>query len=266
MKRKMIGAFLVASLLLCGAAYAETEEETRIALQEKLQQLEETYGDELSAQDHMQLNLIHDWADRYVQNSEWERFAEELDQCKDAKALSEWLGKDYIGITQAPEGQMQREEIRQRTVDIIQSAGLDQERVPYISIGNKGVRADGSLAGWWVIASELPGEERATPHVEMEFAGDGKLQYMESELAVKEASGADVTAEQAEEIAAEFLTRYVYPASEEEKSDSAWEYMTEEKDSYWEVTCQSQTDERHCTMRIEKKTGSVYFAETDTRG
>lgn len=264
MKAKRVGAILAACLFLLGAAYAETEEETRIALQATLQQWEEMYGSELSAQERMQLSFLIDWADRYVQNSEWERFAGELNQCEDARALSEWLEKDYIGITQAPEGQIQRGEIRQNSIDIIQSSGLDSDRVPYISAGFKGIRTNGDSAGWLVSASDIPGEEQVVPQVIMEFAGNGDLQYMEYTPAGEEENGSGVTAELAKETAIEFVTRYVFPGAEMSGSD--WEYAVEEKDSYWEVTCQSQTDKRQCTIRVGTETGRIYFVETYTRG
>lgn len=265
MKRKMMVAFLAVRLFLCGVAYAETEE-MRIALQDTLIQLEETYGSELLAQERVQLSFIIDWVDRYVQNSEWERFVEELNQCKDSKTLSEWLTRDYIGITQAPEGQVQREKIWQKGIDILQSSGLVGDHVLYFSMGNKGIRADGTSGGWLVVASGIPGEEQVTPHVTMEFAGNGNLQYMEYVFPGEKEDGTSITAEQARAIAIEFVTQYIFTDTEAEKTGLEWDCVVQEEKSYWEVNCISQTDERQCTIRIGKETGHIYFVETYIRG
>ena len=108
MKRLVLVALLC--VLLGAVAFAETEDEARAALQNTLMELEETYGAELLPEEQMQLSFLIDWADRYVESEQWAQFAEDFGQCQDAQKLSELLNTDYMGINQAEEGLMQREE------------------------------------------------------------------------------------------------------------------------------------------------------------
>ena len=125
MKRLVLVALLC--VLLGAVAFAETEDEARAALQNTLMELEETYGAELLPEEQMQLSFLIDWADRYVESEQWAQFAEDFGQCQDAQKLSELLNTDYMGINQAEEGLMQREEARQRSIEIVQAAGFDLE-------------------------------------------------------------------------------------------------------------------------------------------
>lgn len=263
MKRIAIGILMAACLLFPGIASAETEEERRVEIQGALMKLEEAYASELLPQDQMQLSFLIDWADRYTQDSEyeWEQFARDFGLCKSAEELSETLYKAYIGITQAQQGQMQREEIMLLCEDIIQSAGLDTEQIPYTCIGNKGTRPDGNSAGWYVIVSDIPGDQRYTPQVDMEFDGDGHLQYMqycfEEERIEKPSDGAAIQAEQAQSIAREFIAKYV--CSEVETSCLQKVYEGRKGDPYWEILCKSQ--EAQWKVGIGSETGCVYFVE-----
>ena len=128
MKRLVLVALLC--VLLGAVAFAETEDEARAALQNTLMELEETYGAELLPEEQMQLSFLIDWADRYVESEQWAQFAEDFGQCQDAQKLSELLNTDYMGINQAEEGLMQREEARQRSIEIVQAAGFDLEQMP----------------------------------------------------------------------------------------------------------------------------------------
>ena len=136
MKRLVLVALLC--VLLGAVAFAETEDEARAALQNTLMELEETYGAELLPEEQMQLSFLIDWADRYVESEQWAQIAEDFGQCQDAQKLSELLNTDYMGINQAEEGLMQREEARQRSIEIVQAAGFDLEQMPYVSLGSKG--------------------------------------------------------------------------------------------------------------------------------
>ena len=172
MKRIVIVALLC--VLLGAVAFAETEDEARAALQNTLMELEETYGAELLPEEQMQLSFLIDWADRYVESEQWAQFAEDFGQCQDAQKLSELLNTDYMGINQAEEGLMQREEARQRSIEIVQAAGFDLEQMPYVSLGSKG-----GWNGWEVRVSQIPGDEQRTPGVMLDLANDGAVRYME---------------------------------------------------------------------------------------
>ena len=148
MKRLVLVALLC--VLLGAVAFAETEDEARAALQNTLMELEETYGAELLPEEQMQLSFLIDWADRYVESEQWAQFAEDFGQCQDAQKLSELLNTDYMGINQAEEGLMQREEARQRSIEIVQAAGFDLEQMPYVSLGSKG-----GWNGWEVRVSQI---------------------------------------------------------------------------------------------------------------
>ena len=126
MKRLVLVALLC--VLLGAVAFAETEDEARAALQNTLMELEETYGAELLPEEQMQLSFLIDWADRYVESEQWAQFAEDFGQCQDAQKLSELLNTDYMGINQAEEGLMQREEARQRSIEIVQAADLTSSK------------------------------------------------------------------------------------------------------------------------------------------
>lgn len=154
MKRLVLVALLC--VLLGAVAFAETEDEARAALQNTLMELEETYGAELLPEEQMQLSFLIDWADRYVESEQWAQFAEDFGQCQDAQKLSELLNTDYMGINQAEEGLMQREEARQRSIEIVQAAGFDLEQMPYVSLGSKG-----GWNGWEVRVSQIPGMSSA---------------------------------------------------------------------------------------------------------
>ena len=166
MKRLVLVALLC--VLLGAVAFAETEDEARAALQNTLMELEETYGAELLPEEQMQLSFLIDWADRYVESEQWAQFAEDFGQCQDAQKLSELLNTDYMGINQAEEGLMQREEARQRSIEIVQAAGFDLEQMPYVSLGSKG-----GWNGWEVRVSQIPGDEQRTPGVMLDLANDG---------------------------------------------------------------------------------------------
>ena len=164
MKRLVLVALLC--VLLGAVAFAETEDEARAALQNTLMELEETYGAELLPEEQMQLSFLIDWADRYVESEQWAQFAEDFGQCQDAQKLSELLNTDYMGINQAEEGLMQREEARQRSIEIVQAAGFDLEQMPYVSLGSKG-----GWNGWEVRVSQIPGDEQRTPGVMLDHRG-----------------------------------------------------------------------------------------------
>lgn len=266
MKKMLL--LLAACLLLPGAVRGESEEAMRVALQEKLMELDEAYGDELSREERMQLSFYIDWADRYVQDThcEWKQFGEDFGQCESAQELAALLEKEYIGVTQAPEGQTQREEIRQRCAEILEAAGLDSERVPYVSIGHKGIRENGESGGWLVYAADMPGEERYTPHIIMEFDGQGKLSSMEyifeqAERVERNGAGASVDAVQARDIACRFAGQYVSPDEEVMAGEAQGVYEGEIGDPYWEILC--ETEDSAYRIDVGSETGCVYGVDPD---
>ena len=265
MKRLVLVALLC--VLLGAVAFAETEDEARAALQNTLMELEETYGAELLPEEQMQLSFLIDWADRYVESEQWAQFAEDFGQCQDAQKLSELLNTDYMGINQAEEGLMQREEARQRSIEIVQAAGFDLEQMPYVSLGSKG-----GWNGWEVRVSQIPGDEQRTPGVMLDLANDGAVRYMEylgepTEAAIggratsstpNAAIGAAISEQRAQEIALAFMTQYVDAEGEAACTAQA-------EDSHWKVTFEGQADQQPCEVWIDNQTGAVLLVETFTR-
>ncbi len=258
LSKAKIGALLLLCALLCGTACAETEEAARAALQDTLIGLEAAYADALAPEEALQLSFLCDWADRYLQNEEWSRFAADVAQCTDVETLRALLGRDYTGITQAPEGALQREDIRRRSVEIVQAAGFDPDEMPYVSLGCKGIER----GGWEVHVSQLPGEERRTPGVVMELTADGAVQYMEFAGETDETASdrAGVSEADAQGISLEFLTQYVYP-----DADADWPCETEAEDACWKLTYQPPLIETPCEVRIGRQTGGVLLVETNMR-
>lgn len=252
MKRLVLVALLC--VLLGAVAFAETEDEARAALQNTLMELEETYGAELLPEEQMQLSFLIDWADRYVESEQWAQFAEDFGQCQDAQKLSELLNTDYMGINQAEEGLMQREEVRQRSIEIVQAAGFDLEQMPYVSLGSKG-----GWNGWEVRVSQIPGDEQRTPGVMLDLANDGAVRYMEYLGEPTEAAiGAAISEQRAQEIALAFMTQYVDAEGEAACTAQA-------EDSHWKVTFEGQADQQPCEVWIDNQTGAVLLVETFTR-
>ena len=243
MKRLVLVALLC--VLLGAVAFAETEDEARAALQNTLMELEETYGAELLPEEQMQLSFLIDW------EAELHLF---FGQCQDAQKLSELLNTDYMGINQAEEGLMQREEARQRSIEIVQAAGFDLEQMPYVSLGSKG-----GWNGWEVRVSQIPGDEQRTPGVMLDLANDGAVRYMEYLGEPTEAAiGAAISEQRAQEIALAFMTQYVDAEGEAACTAQA-------EDSHWKVTFEGQADQQPCEVWIDNQTGAVLLVETFTR-
>lgn len=262
MKKWILLLALSVCLILPSIGYVETEEDVRAQLQQTMEKLEDSYEDKLSEPERLQLSFLHDWADRYVENSEWVRFAEDYTKCQSVEELSSLLKEDYIGITQAPNGQMQRDEIQKRCMQIMQAAGIDATCVPYLSMGHKGIRSNGNSAGWFAVASDIPGEERYIPQLIMELDVDGNIQNMqyvfEQEEPMEEsAEGAAVSAEQAQQIAEKFFVEYVILDSEIKTSVSQSVYEGVKEDPYWKVVCEVSEDS-HYQIDVGSVTGHVY--------
>lgn len=261
MKKITFTLLMLLSLLLAQIpiACAETEEEMRTALQETLMRLNEQYGAELLPAEQRQLSFLTDWADRYTNSEEWDRFARDFMQCTSAKQLSALLQRDYIGITQAEEGNLQRKEIQERCVEIVQAAGFSIDDMPYVSLGCKEIRNY-----WEAIVSQIPGEERRTPGFQMDLTNEGNLNCMEycGEIAETAPGDAAISAEEAQAIGFDFLSRYVYPHAEA----SAWTCDIKTEDSLWRMTCQSrQNEEDKCEIMIGAETGAIYLVDTFKR-
>ena len=176
----------------------------------------------------------------------------ELEETYGAELLPE--EQMQLSINQAEEGLMQREEARQRSIEIVQAAGFDLEQMPYVSLGSKG-----GWNGWEVRVSQIPGDEQRTPGVMLDLANDGAVRYMEYLGEPTEAAiGAAISEQRAQEIALAFMTQYVDAEGEAACTAQA-------EDSHWKVTFEGQADQQPCEVWIDNQTGAVLLVETFTR-
>ncbi len=227
---------------------------------------DEVYGAELDVEKRMQLSFLIDWAERYIvdaQRMDWERFREAVDQCNSAQELKEIIGRDYIGVNQAPEDQVQREQILQRVRQIIEDAGFSLKMMPCISIGHRGVDVDGASIGWYVLASDVPGDRKYTPQMCMELDGEGYIQHMEYMIEGSHHMAYASKEETAQskiigERVSRFLTSYVCPGADVQTTLVEWGDEGEEKTPYWIVDCRIPHGDVWYEVVIREKTMRVY--------